>query len=56
VTHDNSETKQWRQQLKEALKSKAHCLNAVEFKKRSRSKSQPFWLECDDDHDNVVKD
>ena len=57
MTHDNSETERWRQQLEDALKKKAHYLNAVEFKKRSRTKSQPLWLECDDDddHDYVVK-
>lgn len=55
MTHDNSETERWRQQLKEALKTKAHYLNAVEFKKRSRSKSQPLWLECEDGQVYVVK-
>ena len=55
MTHDNSETERWRQQLEDALKKKAHYLNAVEFKKRSRTKSQPLWLECEDDHDYVVK-
>ena len=55
VNHNNSEKKRWRQQLQEALKNPTHYLNAVEFKKRSRSKSQPLWLECEDGNDYVVK-
>lgn len=46
---------QWEKQLQQAKAEQPLVLQAIEYRRQWRTKSQPFLLECDDGLDYVVK-
>lgn len=55
MAHNSLEKDQWQQQLTQALLNPPISLQAIEYRRQWRTKSQPFFLECEDGNDYVVK-
>ena len=55
MVYNNLHSIQWRVDLEQALQQPPKPLQAIEYRRQWRTKSQPFLLECEDNHDYVVK-